>query len=156
MITKTTKEIEAVFQAQKWNYSIDEHPNGTTSALVTGFDLKSGRSLQILFISNDTGETPDLAIRAFEFFSVPAGKEGKALEACNQANNEFRFAKFALLGNGNIAVEVDMPAEVQNVGAVAVELLYRLLDIADNACPIFEKALSPTSAPADSPNGERY
>ena len=157
MITKTTQAVEAAFKAQNWNYNIDEHPSGNTSALITGFDLKSGRSIQIFFISANAERGEDLAIRVFEFMAVPAGKEAAALRACNEANNEFRFAKFALLNNGNIAIEMDMPAETQNVGAVAVELLYRLLDIADNAYPIFEKALSGGPAPTFSPNNsERY
>ncbi len=142
MITKTTKEIEAAFKAQNWSYNIDEHPNGSNSALVTGFDLKSGRSLQILFISADTEQGQDLAVRVFQYMTVPEGKAEAALKACNEANEKFRFAKFVYNASGNIYLEMDMPAETKEVGPVAVELLYRLLDIADSAYPIFEKALA--------------
>lgn len=142
MIAKTTKEIEAAFKAQNWNYKLDEHPDGKNSALITGFDLKSGRSLQIFFISNDVQNGQDLAVRVFQYLAVPEGKEEKVTAACNAANSKYRFAKFVCRDNGNVAIEMDMPAETQNVGAVAVELLYRLLDIADDAYPIFEQALA--------------
>ena len=141
MITKTTKEIEAAFKAQNWNYNIDEHPDGKNSALITGFDLKSGRSLQIFFISNDVENGQDLAIRVFQYLDAPEDKAEKAVMACNAANSKYRFAKF-VYREGRVAIEMDMPAETKDVGAVAVELLYRLLDIADSAYPGFEAALA--------------
>lgn len=142
MITKTTRTVEEAFKAQNWNYSIDEHPDGKNSALITGFDLKSGRSMQIFFISTENGDREDLAIRVFQYMAVPEGKEQKAMAACNAANGKYRFIRFVCRDNGSVTLEMDMPAETQNVGAVAVELLYRLLDIADDAYPDFEKALS--------------
>ncbi len=142
MIMKTTKDVEAAFKAQNWNYSIDEHPSGESSALITGFDLKSGRSIQIFFISNTVNRGEDLAVRVFQYLSFPEEKKAAILEACNEVNGQYRFVKFVRHDNGNVSIEADMPAEVQNVGAVATELLYRLLDIADAAYPVFEKALA--------------
>jgi hypothetical protein len=142
MIAKTTKLVEEAFKAQNWNYNIDEHPDGKNSALITGFDLKSGRSLQIFFISTEMEKGEDLAVRVFQYMTVPEGKLEKAISACNEANGKYRFVRFVCRNNGNIAMEMDMPAETQNVGAVAIELLYRLLDIADDAYPEFEKALA--------------
>lgn len=142
MITKTTRAVEEAFKAQNWNYHIDEHPDGKNSALITGFDLKSGRSVQIFFISTEKDRGEDLAIRVFEYMAVPEGKMDKAVAACNAANGRYRFVRFVCRENGNVALEMDMPAETQNVGPVAIELLYRLLDIADSAYPELEKALS--------------
>ncbi len=141
MVMETTKKVEAAFKARNWNYNIDEHPSGNSSALITGFDLKSGRSLQVFFISGRQDKGEDLAVRVFQYISVPAGKEAAALRACNEANMAMRFAKFVLRSD-NINIEMDMPAETQNVDAVAVELLCRLLDIADEMYPTFEKAFS--------------
>lgn len=157
MITKTTQAIEAAFKVQNWNYNIDEHPSGNSSALITGFDLKSGRSIQIFFISANVERGEDLAIRVFEYVSIPTGKTAEARKACNEANGKYRFVRFVARDNGNVAIEMDMPAETQNVGAVAVELLYRLLDIADDAYPIFEQAFAGPSAPSFSSNSaDRY
>ena len=142
MIAKTTQAIEAAFKAQNWNYSIDEHPDGKASAIVTGFDLKSGRSLQILLISGIIDRGEDLAVRVFQYITVPAGKEEKALKVCNEVNGRYRFFRFVYRDNGSVTIEADMPAETQNPGDVAIELLYRLLDVADDSYPIFEKALA--------------
>lgn len=156
MIAKTTQAVEAAFKAQNWNYKVDEHPSGKSSAIITGFDLKSGRSVQIFLISGVTEQGEDLAIRVFEYVTIPAGRATAALKACNEASGRYRFAKFVYQENGNVSIEMDMPAEVRNVGDVAVELLYRLLDIADDAYPIFKEALGPSTTPNASPNNERY
>ena len=142
MVTKTTKLIEEAFKAQNWNYSIDEHPSGQSSALITGFDLKSGRSLQILFISSNLERGEDLAIRVFQYATVAESQAEAAVKACNEANGRYRFFRFVYRDNGNIAIEADMPAETQNVSAVAIELLYRLLDVADDAYSLFEPILA--------------
>ncbi len=156
MITKTTKRIEEVFKAQNWNYSIDEHPSGGSSALITGFDLKSGRSIEIFFISGAADQGEDLAVRVFQYVTIPSGREEAGRRACNEANSKYRFTKFVYRESGDVAIEMDMPAETQNVEAVVVELLYRLLDIADDAYPIFEKALATSTTPASPNSTERF
>ena len=157
MIAKTTRAVEAAFKEQNWNYKVDEHPDGKASAIVTGFDLKSGRSLQVLLISGDVDRGEDLALRVFQYVTVPAGKEEKALKVCNEVNGRYRFFRFVYRENGSVTIEADMPAETQNPSDVAIELLYRLLDVADDAYPIFEKALEGSATPSGSPNSaERY
>ena len=51
MIMQATKTIEEAFKAQNWSYKVDEHPDGKSSAVITGFDLKCGANVQIFFIS---------------------------------------------------------------------------------------------------------
>jgi len=137
MIMQATKTIEEAFKAQNWSYKVDEHPDGKSSAVITGFDLKCGANVQIFFIS---AADNDVAVRAFEFFSIPAGKEHAALHLCNEMNNKFRFAKFVVSGD-HVGMQMDMPVEAKEVGPVCTELLYRLLDIADNAYPEFKAQL---------------
>ena len=55
-------------------------------------------------------------------------------------NNKFRFAKFVVSGD-HVGMQMDMPVEAKEVGPVCTELLYRLLDIADNAYPEFKAQL---------------
>lgn len=148
MIMKATKTIEEAFKAQNWSYSVDEHPESTSSAVITGFDLKCGANVQIFFIS---AADNDVAIRVFKLIHIPAGKEHAAIHLCNDMNCQYRFAKFAVSGE-YVGIQMDMPVETQNVDKVCVELLYRLLDIADNAYPVFQKEFGAPAAPA-SPNG---
>lgn len=159
MIFKASKEIESAIKAQGWNCGVDEHPSGESSAVITGFNLKCGSSIEVLFIS--AGDN-DVAIRVFNFFKVPAGKEHEGLHLCNDMNGQFRFTKFVSHGD-HVSVEMDMPVETQNTGAVCVELLVRLLQISEEAMPAFQKALGTApsapaspSSPAPGGNSERY
>lgn len=142
MIFKASKEIESAIKAQGWNCSVNEQPDGSSSAVITGFNLKCGGSVQIYFIS---AADNDAAIRVFEFAPIPAGKGHEALHLCNDMNRKFRFIKF-VAGDTHVGVEMDMPVETQNPGAVCVELLVRLLNIAEEAIPAFQQAFG--AAPA--------
>ncbi len=137
MVYQTTKDVEAAFKAQNWNYKIDEREG--SSALITGFNLKSGGSVQVFFIS--AGDK-DLAIRIFEVIPIPAGKESAAIKVCNDMNLEYRFTKF-VADRGNVGVQLDVAIETANMGPVAVELLMRTLDIVDAALPSFRTAFGP-------------
>lgn len=158
MIFKASKEIENAIKAQGWNCSVDEQPDGSSSAVITGFNLKCGASIQIFFIS---AADNDAAVRVFEFTPIPAGKAHEAIHMCNDMNRRFRFTKF-VAGPTHIGVEMDMPVETQNPGAVCVELLVRLLNIAEEALPAFQQAFggapAAPAAPASpsSGNSERY
>ncbi len=153
MIYQTTKDVEAAFKAENWNYDIDEREG--SSALITGFNLKSGKSVQIFFIS--AGDK-DLAIRIFQVLPVPAGKADAAIRTCNKVNRNYRFAKF-VADEEYVGVQMDVAIETANMGKVAVELLYRALDIIDSALPDFYTAFGTAPAgsnPPHSPNAERY
>ncbi len=153
MIFKATKEIEAAIKAQGWNCGVDEQPDGSSSAVITGFNLKCGSSIEIIFIS---AADNDAAIRVFDFVKVPAGKEHEAIHMCNEMNSQFRFTKFVAHGD-HVSVEMDMAVETQNPGAVCVELLIRLLQISEDALPAFQRAFGTAPAAPASPNSaERY
>lgn len=138
MIFKATKEIESAIKAQNWTCNVDEQPDGKSSAVITGFNLKCGANIQIFFIS---AADNDAAVRVFEFIPIPAGKEHQAIHMCDEMNRQFRFAKFTTNGP-NISLQMDMPVETQNPGPVCVELLIRLLQISEEAYPAFQKAFS--------------
>ena len=154
MIYKATKDIEAAIKAQNWNCQIDEQPNDSSSAVITGFNLKCGSSIQIFFIS---AADNDLAIRVFQFLPIPQGKEAAALQACNNVNRQFRFTKFVSNDNGYVGIEMDVAVETANLSKVAIELLMRLLSIADEAYPVFQQAFGAAGPHIVSPNSaERF
>lgn len=149
MIYKATKDIEAAIKAENWNCQVDAPDDGSSSAVITGFNLKAGISIQIFFIS---AADNDLAIRVFQFLPVPPGKEAAALQACNRVNRQFRFTKFVANDNGHIGIEMDVAVETANLAKVAIELLMRLLNIADEAYPVFQQAFGNDGAHFVSPN----
>ncbi len=151
MIFAATKAIDAAIKAQNWSCDIDEQEK--SSAVITGFNMKSGSSMQIFFIS---AADNDLAIRAFQFIPIPAGKMDIAIKTCNAINRQFRFTKFVANDNGFVGIEMDVAVETANIDKVAVELLMRLLNIADEAYPTFKQAFDGPAVQSPriiSPNG---
>ncbi len=152
MLSQTTKEIEAAFKAQNWTYNIDQRED--SSALITGFNLKSGDSVQVFFIS--AGDK-DLAIRVFRAIDIPAGKEDIAIRTCNKINLEYRFTKF-VVDNGCVGVQLDVAMETQNMGPVAIELISRTLDILEHSLPTFKSAFgaAPAGGSFSGNNADRF
>lgn len=143
MIFQPSKAIEAALKAQNLNCDVMEGPD--SSAVVTGFDLKSGDAATIHFIS--TSDKNDVAVRVFHF--AKGGDSAKVLAAVNELNCKFRYAKFALRED-EVCVEMDIPQETTDVGKVAFELLVRSLDImADAAADL--KAAGATLQAAQQP-----
>lgn len=141
MVFESSKQIKAALDAQGIRCQIDEGPD--SSAVITGFDLKSGDAATFHFIS--MSDKNDVALRAFHFAQ---GDQEKLLNVVNELNCKFRYAKFALRG-GEVTMEMDIPQETTDVGRVAFEMLARSLDILAEAAPEL-KAAGATVAPAQS------
>jgi len=151
MIFAATKAIDAAIKAQNWTCDVDEQEK--SSAVITGFNMKSGSSMQIFFISSADN---DVAIRVFQYISIPAGKLDVAVKTCNDINRQFRFTKFVANDNGFVGIEMDVAVETANIDKVAIELLMRLLNIADEAYPAFKQAFDAPTVQTPhiiSPNG---
>ena len=144
MIYQSTKAIEAALKAQNLNCDVMEGPD--SSAVVTGFDLKSGDAATIHFIS--MSDANDVAIRVFHF--AQGGDPAKVQAAINDINCKFRYAKFTLR-DGEVCVEMDIPQETTDVGKVAFELLVRSLDIMAEASPDLKAAGAQIKAAQSAP-----
>ena len=144
MIYQSSKTIEAALKAQNLRCDVMEGPD--SSAVVTGFDLKSGDAATIHFIS--MSDANDVAVRVFHFAQ---GDPAKLWSVVNDLNCKFRYAKFTLR-DGEVCVELDIPQETTDVGKVAFELLVRSLDIMAEASPELKAAgaeIKPAQAPAE-------
>lgn len=141
MIYQASKAIKEALDAQDIRCDIAEGPD--SSAVITGFDLKSGDAATIHFISmNDQN---DVAMRVFHFAK---GDPAKLAKVVNDLNCQFRYAKFTLRDD-EVCLEMDIPQETTNVGRVAFELLARSLDIMAEAAADL-KAAGATLQPAQS------
>lgn len=141
MIYQASKAIKEALDAQDIRCDIAEGPD--SSAVITGFDLKSGDAATIHFISmNDQN---DVAMRVFHFAK---GDPAKLAKVVNDLNCQFRYAKFTLRDD-EVCLEMDIPQETANVGRVAFELLARSLDIMAEAAADL-KAAGATLQPAQS------
>ena len=144
MIYQSSKAIEAALKAKDIRCDVMEGPD--SSAVVTGFDLKSGDSATFHFIS--MSDANDVAVRVFGFAK---GDPAKLAGVVNDLNCKFRYAKFTLREGGEVCVELDIPQETTDVGKVAFELLVRSLDIMAEASGDLKAAgaqIQPAQAPS--------
>lgn len=137
MIFAATKKIEQAFLDNDWKCRIIEEEK--VSVVTALFTLKAGNEVTVQIFSTDDDD--DAAIRIHRLCHAEPGKHASLLSAVNQANGDFRFAKFVLNDNGDVSVQADLPLNVGNVGAAALEITMRLLNIIDNVYPAFMKAI---------------
>lgn len=133
MVYQSSKAIQEALKAQNINCDVAEGPD--SSAVITGFDLKSGDAATIHFIS--MSDKNDVAMRVFHF--AKGGDAAKVAAVVNDLNCKFRYAKFTLR-DGEVCLEMDIPQETTDVGKVAFELLVRSLDIMAEASPDLKAA----------------
>lgn len=146
MVFQPSKTIREALTAQNFNCDILEGPD--SSAVVTGFDLRSGDAATIHFIS--TGENNDVALRVFHFAQ---GDPARLQGVVNDLNCQFRYAKFTLRED-EVCLEMDIPQETTDLGKVAVELLVRSLDIMASAAPDLKAAGATLQAAHSAPPEE--
>lgn len=146
MIYQPSNIIQQALLAKQIRCEVQEGPD--SSAVVTGFDLKSGDAATFHFISS--GDRNDVALRAFHFAHVAPDRAGAILPVVNDINSRYRYAKFVLQPDGDIRMEMDIPQETANLDKVAFELLVRSLDILGDAAPDL-KAAGATLQPAQNP-----
>ncbi len=147
MVFKPTQAIKDALTGQ--NIKCDIIEGDGSSAVITGFDLKSGDQATIHFISlNDNN---DVAIRAFGLAHTDSAHAAAVREAINQIHCQFRYAKFTLHDDGDVNMEMDIPQETVDVGKVATELLIRSLDIMAEASPILKAAGATLQAAQSAP-----
>ena len=137
MIYKATREIEKAIKADELHYEIDETEH--TSVVSVGFDGKVAKNLTVRFISRD--DDNDFSVRCFSIANTPEEKMDVVLKAVNEANDQYRYAKFVVDEDGDINAEYDFPVAGDNIGDSATELLVRFVDIIDKCYPKFMSAI---------------
>ena len=130
---KVTEEIKEAFD--KAGLSCTTRESGDVSAAVIGFTGKKVPRINIIFVS--TSEYNDFSVRVPVYMKIPEGKRDKAIETCNKFNFKYRYCKFMADDEGNIAVVYDVPAQITDVKAIAVEVLTRFMRILDEVYPDF-------------------
>lgn len=114
---------------------------GDSSAVELGVRLKSGTGFMFQFISADEGN--DIAFRVFDIVAVPESNFQNVLLLVNELNRDYRYAKFVLIHQKKtVQIEMDIPKNTQDVGAVSLELLYRGVGILEEAYPRLLKAVN--------------
>ena len=137
MVYNASKLIQEAFEDNKIKCRINE--TKSTSAVEAGYSGSNVSGITMRFISTD--DDNDVACRIFSFLKVPESKRGAVLEAMNTLQRKYRYVTFTLDDDNEIHIGHDLPVRTVNVGDVCVEMFIRMAKIADDAYPIFMKAI---------------
>lgn len=137
MVYNASKEISRVFDDNNINHRINETAN--TSSVEAGYTGDNAPNFIVRFISTD--DDNDVAVRILSFVRVPDSKHTAVLEAINSLQRRFRYVNFTIDDDGEVNIGYDFPLRTANVGDVAVEMFIRMVKIADEAYPLFMKAI---------------
>ena len=93
-----------------------------------------------LFLLFDEDNDKYVTIRSYSIGNFPKNGRAKALLVCNEMNLKYKWAKFSLDKDNDIAVQADAMVEIYSVGEYVTELCHRLVNIIDDAYPVFMRA----------------
>ncbi|MBR6108044.1 MAG: YbjN domain-containing protein [Oscillospiraceae bacterium] len=135
---RATEEIAAAFDEANLKYRLEETESG--SRLGANVEVNY-TAFCIWFISDDDDSDVAVRIPNFTRFRTEAERR-KLLKPLNDMNRKFRFCKFVLNRTAqSIELEYDFPQSADQIGQTAVEMFHRIARIADEAYPVFMKAL---------------
>ncbi len=135
---RATQEIyEALRQEDGLKVFTEE--NGKQSNVWLQFGLDGGGNYKIKFISTD--EDYDVAVRVFSLIHAGEAQRAKVIDALNDLNCKFRYAKFCCDSDGDVNVEYDFPQHGSNPAASAREIMIRLYQIVKEAYPVLMRAM---------------
>lgn len=96
-----------------------------------------GRSLKCIF----TGDDGEYLSLFYYLESAPEDKYADVLMVCNEMNAKYKWVKFYIDSDNDITLQDDAILNVNNAGDETLELIVRMIDILNNAKPIFMRAI---------------
>ena len=97
------------------------------------------RSIPVYVVFDDDGDN-FVQFRCWEVAHFK-NKEAKALVACNELNNTYRWVKFYLDKDADIVVECDARVDMATCGEECLFMVRRVVNITDDAYPVIGKYL---------------
>jgi len=98
------------------------------------------RSIRI-HVSFDKDGDGMIQMYAWDIGKFDGDKYAKGLIACNELNSKYRWVKFYLDRDKDVCVSLDAYIDEATVGQECLSLVRRMVNISDEAFPVFMKAL---------------
>lgn len=121
-------EIHKAFNDAGLKHDVQEI--GGKTILITGLSGKADTYRFLLIKDDDNGQ--DVALRILRISNCPRYRTDQALEVLNELQMKYRYLRFTIDGDGDIAGEYDFPSTYENIGKGAVEMCLRLTMILDD------------------------
>ncbi|MBR5774415.1 MAG: YbjN domain-containing protein [Clostridia bacterium] len=93
-----------------------------------------------IYVFFDEDRDPIVQLQCWEIINFK-GKIGRAVEACNTLNNEYRWIKFRVDNDADIVASIDAYIDAETGGPECLNLVRRIVNIVDDAYPTLAKAL---------------
>lgn len=134
---RATQEIYDAFREEELKCHVVEKAE---SSYVVAEGRTKLTNLKAMFISKD--DDSDVAMRLYDFVQFDEALTEKVMMVTNEINTQYRYLKFYVDTRDNsVTVEWDFPVRCDNVGAVAVEMLFKLIKVTDDIYREFMKAI---------------
>ena len=136
---QATMEICQEFDRVKIKYDVVDNQDRDFSYVDVRYKAKTGAIVSIKFVSED--DDADVQVRAFSLAHVPDERFGDVLKVINNLNCTYRFVKFLINRENDVALECDLPMNNANIGPCATEMFIRSMKIIDEALPEIMRAI---------------
>ena len=136
---QATMEICQEFDRVKIKYDVVDNQDRDFSYVDANFKSERGTIVSIKFVSED--DDADVQVRAFSLAHVPDERLGDVLKVINNLNCKYRFVKFLIDRENDVALECDLPMNNANIGPCATEMFIRSMKIIDEALPEIMRAI---------------
>ena len=94
--------------------------------------------VNVIFNDDDTGF---VALRCWSFGKIPENKRSLIINKCNELNAKYRWEKFYVDNDSDLAVGMDAITDINTVGNFCIQLVSRMVNIYDEAFPELMRVL---------------
>lgn len=106
--------------------------------LKTSYQMSNASLTVLMFITKGKY----LNIQGRDYIRVPMAKLREVIDVCNKLNNEYRWVKFVCDEEKlNVVIKADHIISTETAAEYISDMMYRMLDIADEAYPEFMKEI---------------
>ena len=129
-------EYERFMDSQGIKYS---HQNATSVSI--SYETSNIKSCRVQ-VNFDADGDNKVAFHSWSIGNVKDDEKfSKALVLCNELNKQYRWVKFYIDDDRDIAVSADAIVDLSSVGSECAEMVSRMVNISDAAYPQFMKLL---------------
>lgn len=137
MSNMSAKMVASYFQSEDLKFEID----GDDDEIIRiNFNADNVESVRIsLFFDK---EDKNVAVRSFNICKVEESKKPRIYQALSKLNEDFRWVKFSVDESDNtVTASIDAVIRMDVAGEICYELVFRMVNIVDDAYPEIMKAL---------------
>ena len=125
---ETTTDFIDTLKANDWKYKDVQTLESGNELVCCGVNCKM-TTVDYHFFFDKDGRA--VTMRVFRLFAVPIDKKLQIMEVMNDANKNYRWAKFFIDNESWMSIQIDAIINSETAGAVCLELMIRTSQIID-------------------------